>query len=89
MPLDASEREILADLIGAVRTLATQVLTLHLQLGAVRTILARKGTISEAELSAALTELDAVTSANELLDRDTPSVEELFADLVRRLERAD
>jgi hypothetical protein len=50
VPLDASEREILTDPIGAVRTLAAQTLTLHLQLGAVRTILGRNGTISEAEL---------------------------------------
>jgi len=52
VPLDASEREILTDLIGAVRTLAAQTLTLHLQFGAVRTILGRNGTISEAEFTA-------------------------------------
>jgi hypothetical protein len=50
--MDDREREVVFDLIESVRRLANQVLTLHLQLGAVRTILARKGTLSEAELSA-------------------------------------
>ena len=54
MPLDTSEREVLIDLIGMVRSLAEQTLTLHLQLGAVRTLLARKGAISETEFSAVL-----------------------------------
>ena len=57
MPMDAREREVVADLIESVRTLASQTLTLHLQLGAVRTILARKGTMSEAELGATLADV--------------------------------
>jgi hypothetical protein len=65
--MDASEREILTDLIGAVRTLAAQTPTLHLQLGAVRTIPGRNGTISEAEFTVTLTKLEAVSSADELL----------------------
>lgn len=89
MPLDAREREIVSDLISAVRTLAAQVLALHLQLGAVRTLLARKGTISEAELGVALTELDAISSADELLNRSTPSVDDVFEGLLRRLETGD
>ena len=89
MPLDPREREIVSDLISAVRTLAAQVLALHLQLGAVRTLLARKGTISEAELGVALTELDAISSAEELLNRSTPSVDDVFEGLLRRLETGD
>jgi hypothetical protein len=65
--MDASEREILTDLFGAVSTLAAQTLTLHLQFGAVRTHLGRNGTISEAEFTVRLTELEAVSSADELL----------------------
>lgn len=79
----------MSDLISAVRTLAAQVLALHLQLGAVRTLLARKGTISEAELGVALTELDAISSADELLNRSTPSVDDVFEGLLRRLEAGD
>ena len=60
--MDASEREILTDLIGAVRPLAAQTLTLHLQPGAVRTIPVRNGTISEAEFTVTLTKLEAVSS---------------------------
>jgi hypothetical protein len=86
--LDASEREILTDLIGALRTLAAQTLTLHLQLGAVRTILGRKGTISEAEFTATLTELEAISSADEVLSGESPSVDEVFDGLLRRLQRA-
>jgi hypothetical protein len=33
MPMDASEQEIIADVISSVRTLAAHVMTLHLQLG--------------------------------------------------------
>jgi hypothetical protein len=58
MPMDGSEREIVADLISSVGTLAAHVMTLHLQLGAVRTLLARKGTISDAEVQAAFAELN-------------------------------
>ena len=46
MTLDASERAVLTDLIGALRTLANQVLIVHLQLGAVRAFLARKGAVT-------------------------------------------
>ncbi len=81
--MDANEREVMADLIGSVRSLASQVLTLHLQLGAVRTILARKGTMSEAELSATLTQLEAFTSVDEFMSND--KVDEMFDDLLRRI----
>ena len=81
--MDASEREVVVDLIGSVRSLASQVLALHLQLGAVRTILARKGTMSEAELSATLTQLEAVTSVDEFMSTD--KVDEMFDDLLRRI----
>jgi hypothetical protein len=84
--MDAREREVVADLIESVRSLASQTLTLHLQLGAVRTILARKGTMSEAELSATLTRLEAVTSVEELMSNDR--VDEIFDDLIERVQKA-
>jgi hypothetical protein len=86
--LDASDREVLVDLIGSVRTLAAQVLTLHLQLGAMRALLARKGTISESEFAAAFAELEATSAADVLLDEAAPDVNEVFDDLLRRLGRA-
>ncbi len=86
MPMDAREREIVSDLIESVRTLASQTLTLHLQLGAVRTILARKGTMSEAELSATLARLEAVSAADEFLSND--SVDETFDQLLQRIQKA-
>jgi hypothetical protein len=86
VPMDATEREVVVDLIESVRSLASQVLTLHLQLGAVRTILARKGTMSEAELSATLTRLEAVTSVDEFMSND--KVDEMFDHLLRRIQHA-
>jgi hypothetical protein len=56
MAFRTGERELVSDLISSVRTLAAHVNTLHLQLGAVRTLLARKGTISDVEVQAAFTE---------------------------------
>jgi hypothetical protein len=85
MPMNASEREIVADLISAVRTLASQVLTLHLQLGAMRTLLVTKGVMSEGELTDVLTKLEATSAADALLDRTTPDVDEVFEALLRRL----
>ena len=87
MPMDAREREVVADLIESVRTLASQTLTLHLQLGAVRTILARKGTMSEAELSATLAQLEAVSAADAFLSND--SVDETFDRLLHRVQQAE
>jgi hypothetical protein len=84
MPLDANEREVVIDVIESVRRLANQVLTLHLQLGAVRTILARKGTMSETELSATLAQLETISTADEILSND--SVDETFDRLLRRVE---
>jgi hypothetical protein len=86
MPMDASEREITADLISAVRILATHVMTLHLQLGAVRTLLARKGAISDAEVQAAFAELNVVASAEEVLS--LTSTDAVFDALLERLNRA-
>jgi hypothetical protein len=86
--LDASDREVLVDLIEVVRTLAAQVLTLHLQLGAMRALLARKGTISESALAAAVAELEAASAADALLDEAALDVNEVFEDLLRRLRRA-
>jgi hypothetical protein len=84
--MDALEREITSDLIESVRSLARQVLTLHLQLGAVRTILARKGTMSEAEFSATLTRLEAVTSVEEYMSNDR--IDDTFDELLQRIQKA-
>ena len=81
-----TDREVLADLIAAVRTLANHTLTLHLQLGAVRTLLVAKGTVSNAELSAAMAELGAMATVNELSDPDLPNPDDVFDDLLRRLQ---
>jgi hypothetical protein len=85
MALTADEREIVSDLVHAVRTLAAQVMTLHLQLGAVRALLARKGTISDAEVQAAFAELNVVASAEELLS--LTSTDATFDALLERLNR--
>jgi hypothetical protein len=88
MGLSGSEREILADLIGSVRTLAAQLVTLHLQVGAMRTALDRKGMVSEAEFRAAFVELEAISSTEEALRQGFPEVmEDVFEELLRRLER--
>jgi hypothetical protein len=87
MALNPAEREVLGDLIRAVQTLAQQILTVHLQLGAVRAVLARKGLVTETEVRTALTELDAISSAGELLGT-IPTTEEFFANLLRRLQEA-
>jgi hypothetical protein len=84
MPMDANEREVVIDVIESVRRLANQVLTLHLQLGAVRTILARKGTMTEAELSATLAKLETISAVDEIVSND--SVDEMFDRLLRRME---
>ena len=90
MAFDASERELIADLIGSVRTVAGQLVALHLQLGAMRALLARKNMISEAEFRATFTELDAVSSTEAVLTRDFPDVtEDVFEELLRRLRRPD
>jgi hypothetical protein len=86
MSWTTTEREIVSDLIASVRTLAAHVMTLHLQLGAVRTLLARKGTISDAEVQAAFAELNAVTSVAEMVD--STSTEAVFDELLERLNRA-
>jgi hypothetical protein len=88
MGLNAAEREILAQLIRAVQTLAHQTLTVHLQLGAVRAILARKGTVTATEFTAALRDLDTMTLAGELVGA-VPTTEDFFNDLLRRLEGLD
>jgi hypothetical protein len=87
MSLSASERQVLIDLIGAVRTLATNVLAVHLQLGAVRTLLDSKGTLTNVELSAAMTELSARAAFDEVTNPDMPSTNEVFDELLRRLEQ--
>ena len=83
--MHATEREVLIDLIDSVRTLAKYTLRLHLQLGAIRTLLERQGTISHAELEAALTELGTMTTLDELTDAGAPSADESFDNMLRRL----
>jgi ribosome-associated translation inhibitor RaiA len=86
MTLSANEREVVSDLIGSVRTLAAHLMAVHLQLGAVRTLLARKGTISDAEVQAAFAELNVVASAEEVLN--LTSTDAVFDELLERLNRA-
>jgi hypothetical protein len=86
--MDSAERQVLVDLIAAVRTLAKQTLTLHLQLGAVRAVLARKGTMTTTELDTALAELDAMTAIDEFTATAAPSPDEVFDNLLRRLDEA-
>ena len=69
------------------RRLANQVLALHLQLGAVRTILARKRALSEAELSTTLAQLETISTADEIVGND--SVDETCDRLLRRVEAED
>jgi hypothetical protein len=86
MAFSADERELVSDLIGSVRTLAAHVITLHLQLGAVRTLLARKGAISDAEVQAAFAELNVLASTEETLS--LTSSDAVFDELLERLNRA-
>jgi hypothetical protein len=86
MAWSADERELVSDLIGSLRTLAAHVITLHLQLGAVRTLLARKGTISDAEVQAAFAELNVLVSTEETLS--LTSTDAVFDELLERLNRA-
>ena len=66
--MTADEREVLISLIRTVRTVAAHLLTLHLQLGAVRAVLAQKGIATDAEVNASLVELDALTAAEQAVD---------------------
>jgi hypothetical protein len=88
IPLTPDEREVLIDLIRTVRTVAGHALTLHLQLGAVRAVLARKGHVTEAEMNAALAELDALTIADQVVNPVAPNVDAVFVDLLTRLEQS-
>jgi hypothetical protein len=85
----AEEREVLIDLIRTVRTVSSHLLTLHLQLGAVRAVLAQKGLVTEAELDATVIELDALTKTEQVVDPASPNIDRVFADLLRRLEDPD
>ena len=83
--MHADEREVLIDLIGSVRTLAKHTLSLHLQLGAIRALLERKGTITDAELSAVVAELGAITAIDEFTTPGAPSPDAVFDEMLRRL----
>ena len=86
--MHADEREVLIDLIGSVRTLAKHTLTLHLQLGAIRTLLERQGVITDSELNAVLTELGAITAIDEFTRPSAPSPDAVFDEMLRRLGEA-
>ena len=84
--LDARERELLGDVIRSVRTVANHLISVHLHLGAIRSLLIRHGTITESEYTAAVTALETTSAADEMLSRGAATVEEAFEDLLRRLE---
>ena len=86
MPLNSTERELVADIIRSVRTVATQLISVHLQVGAIRSLLIRNGMISEAEYAAAVAALEATSATDELLSRGAATVEAAFEDLLLRLE---
>jgi hypothetical protein len=85
--MDATERELVADLIASVRTLASQTMLLHLHLGALRSLLVEAGLISEAQFTAAVTALEASSTADAMTSRHAPTVDDVFDHLLRRLER--
>jgi hypothetical protein len=86
MALDPTEREVVASLIGSVRTVAAQLVSLHLQLGAMRSLLAKKQMMTDDEFHAAFAELEAMASTEERL-RDFPDVmADVFEELLRRLQ---
>jgi hypothetical protein len=86
MALDTTEREVVGTLIGSVRTIAVQLISLHLQLGAMRSLFAKKQMMSEDEFQDAFAELEAVGSMEDRL-RDFPDVmEDVFEELLRRLQ---
>ena len=88
MALSLDEREIVIELIRTTRTVAAHLLTLHLQLGALRAALARKGTVTQAEFDLIVDELDAATAVDEVVNPVAPNVDAVFLDLLQRLERA-
>ena len=88
MPLSLDERESVTELIRTTRTVAAHLLTLHLQLGALRTALARKGTVTLAEFDLILHELNAATTVDEAINPLAPSVDAVFVELLRRLEES-
>ncbi|HXH83518.1 MAG TPA: hypothetical protein VNN07_11385 [Candidatus Tectomicrobia bacterium] len=87
MAMDTEDKEVLIALIGTVRTLAQQVVTLHLQLGALRSALVGRGVITDAAFTAAVAELEALQAADEALRHDRPIIDQTFTDLIARLER--
>jgi hypothetical protein len=77
---------VVGSLISSVRTIAVQLISLHLQLGAMRSLFAKKHMMSEDEFQAAFAELEAVGSMEDRL-RDFPDVmEDVFEELLRRLQ---
>lgn len=87
MAMDTGERDVLITLIGTVRTLAQQVVTLHLHLGALRAALVGGGVMTDAAFASAVGQLEALQAADEALRHDRPVLDQTFADLIARLER--
>ena len=87
MAMDTGERDVLIALIGTVRTLAQQVVTLHLHLGALRAALVGGGVMTDSAFASAVAQLEALQAADEALRYDRPVLGQTFEDLIVRLER--
>lgn len=87
MAMDTGERDVLIALIGTVRTLAQQVVTLHLHLGALRAALVGGGVMTDSAFASAVAQLEALQAADEALRYDRPVLGQTFEDLIARLER--
>ena len=86
MALNTTERDVVQTLIASVRTIAVQLISLHLQLGAMRSLFAKKHMMTDDEFHAAFAELEASGSLEERL-QDFPDVmEDVFEELLRRLQ---
>ena len=80
-----TERAVVTTLFGSVRTVAAQLLSLHLQLGAMRSH-AKKEMMTDDEFHADFAELEEMASTEERL-RDFPAVmEDVFEKLLRRFK---
>jgi hypothetical protein len=86
MALNPTEREVVGTLIGSVRTIAVQLISLHLQLAAMRSLFAKKHMMTDDEFHAAFAELEAAGSMEERLDEFPDVMEDLFDELLRRLQ---
>lgn len=86
MALEPNEREVVATLISSVRTIAAQLVSLHLQVGAMRCLLARKQMMTDDEFHVAFAELEAMGSVDERMNDFPDVMEGVFDELLRRLQ---